>query len=80
MARLVGSDAEQAVVAALARSLVEGLDEVRAVGLLVGGENRRTLAGHVDLTRVYDGSEWPLAFDEPGTAPPGATPPGASPS
>ena len=79
--RLEGSDTEQAVVAALARSLVEGLDEVRAVGVLVGGETRRTLAGHVDLTRVYDGSEWPRAFgDGLSSEMPEAAPAGASPS
>jgi hypothetical protein len=61
--RVGGSDEEQALVAVLARSLVEGLDEVRRVGLLVDGEPRRTLAGHVDLERTFDGSEWPLAAD-----------------
>jgi hypothetical protein len=61
--RVGGSDEEQALMAVLARSLVEGLDEVRRVGLLVDGEPRRTLAGHLDLERTFDGSEWPLAAD-----------------
>lgn len=64
VSRVQGSDAEQALVAALARSLVEDLDEVRAVGILVGGEPRRTLAGHVDLGRTYRGTEWPVVGEE----------------
>ena len=61
--RVGGSDEEQALVAVLPRSLVEGLEEVRRVGVLVDGEPRRTLAGHLDLERTFDGSEWPLAAD-----------------
>jgi hypothetical protein len=61
-----GSDEEQSLVAVLARSLVEGLDEVRRVGLLVDGEPRRTLAGHVDLERTFRGTEWPLAGETGG--------------
>jgi len=61
VARIAGSDTEQSLVACLARSLVEGLDEVRRVGFVVDGEPRRTLAGHVDLGRTYTGREWPLA-------------------
>ncbi len=67
VASLRGSDEEQALVACLARSLVEGVDEVRAIGLLVGGEDRRTLAGHVDLGRTYRGDEWPLVGEENGS-------------
>jgi hypothetical protein len=61
-----GSDEEQSLVAVLARSLVEGLDEVRRVGLLVDGEPRRTLAGHLDLERTFRGTEWPLAGETSG--------------
>ncbi|GAB4223418.1 MAG: hypothetical protein Kow0062_23560 [Acidobacteriota bacterium] len=60
---IAGSDTEQALVACLARSLVEGLDEVRRVGIVVDGEPRRTLAGHVDLSRTFTGREWPLASE-----------------
>ncbi len=63
VAKIEGSDEEQSVVAAVARSLVEGIDEVHRVGLLVGGEPRRTLAGHVDLSRTYSGREWPSTRD-----------------
>lgn len=58
-----GSDEEQALVACLARSLVEALDEVDRVGVLIDGEPRRTLAGHVDLTRTFTGAEWPTSGD-----------------
>ncbi|MCU0231899.1 MAG: GerMN domain-containing protein [Acidobacteria bacterium] len=54
-----GSDEELALVAALARSLNENLDEVVRVGFLVSGEPAETLAGHVDATRTYTGYEWP---------------------
>ena len=60
LAAIRGSDEEQALVACLARSLVEALDEVSRVGILVDGEPRRSLSGHVDLERTYTGSEWPL--------------------
>ncbi len=60
LAAIRGSDEEQALVACLARSLVEALDEVVRVGILVDGEPRRSLAGHVDLERTYTGTEWPL--------------------
>ena len=63
-----GSDEEQSLVAVLARSLVEGLEEVRRVGVLVDGEPRRTLAGHVDLERTFSGSEWPLAGESGGSS------------
>jgi len=47
---------------------IEGLDEVRRVGIVVDGEPRRTLAGHVDLSRTFTGREWPLASElEPET-------------
>ncbi len=58
-----GSDEEQALVACLARSLVEALDEVDRVGVLIDGEPRRTLAGHVDLSRTFTGAEWPTRGD-----------------
>jgi hypothetical protein len=70
-----GSDEEQALVAVLARSLVEGLEEVRRVGLLVDGEPRRTLAGHVDLERTFLGNEWPLAGERAGRSRRGDFPP-----
>jgi hypothetical protein len=62
--RVRGSDEEQALVACIARSLVEALDEVTRVGFLVDGEPRRTLAGHLDLSRTFTGAEWPLADEE----------------
>jgi hypothetical protein len=58
-----GSDQEQALVASLARSLVEALDEVSRIGVLVDGEPRRTLIGHVDLSRTFTGLEWPSASE-----------------
>lgn len=64
VARLQGSDEEQSVVAALSRSLVLGIDEIHRVGVLVGGEPRRTLAGHLDLSRVFSGREWPATDDK----------------
>lgn len=63
LAAIRGSDDEQAVVGCLARTLVDALDEVERVGVLVDGEPRRTLAGHVDLTRTFTGREWPLIED-----------------
>jgi hypothetical protein len=54
-----GSDEEMALVAALARSLNENLEEVDRVGFLVSGEPAETLAGHVDASRTYTGYEWP---------------------
>lgn len=54
-----GSDEEQALVAALSRSLTDNLDEVGRVGFLVSGRPAETLAGHVDATRTYTGYEWP---------------------
>ena len=62
---LAGSDEEQALVAALARSLTEALAEVRRVGVLVDGRPRKSLAGHVDLTRTYTGQEWPVIGGPP---------------
>lgn len=61
LGNLYGADEEQALIGALARSLVGAISEVRSVGLLVDGRGRSTLAGHVDLTRVYSGQEWPIA-------------------
>ncbi len=54
-----GSDEEMALIAALARSLNENLEEVERVGFLVSGDPVETLAGHVDATRTYTGYEWP---------------------
>jgi hypothetical protein len=54
-----GSDEEMALVAALARSLNENLEEVDRVGFLISGEPAETLVGHVDATRTYTGYEWP---------------------
>lgn len=53
-----GSDEEQALVAALARSLVDNLHEIDRVGFLVSGRPAETLAGHMDVTRTYTGYEW----------------------
>jgi len=62
----MGSDEETALLACLARTLVRGIPGVQRVGFLVGGETRRTLAGHVDLARTWSGDEWPvLAEDVP---------------
>jgi hypothetical protein len=77
-----GSDEEMALVAALARSLNENLEEVARVGFLVSGEPVETLAGHVDATRTYSGYEWPgppppaslLPPVPPAAPPPQATP------
>jgi hypothetical protein len=82
-----GSDEEMALVAALARSLNENLEEVARVGFLVSGEPAETLAGHVDATRTYTGYEWPgppppasLLPPVPADAPaPAAPPPQATP-
>jgi len=68
-----GSDEEMALVAALARSLNENLEEVARVGFLVSGEPAETLAGHVDVTRTYTGYEWP-GPPVPAPPPPQATP------
>jgi len=56
---LSGQDVEETVVACLVKTLVDNLAEVRRVGFLIDGEPRRTLSGHVDLSRTFDGSEWP---------------------
>ncbi|MDH3284397.1 MAG: GerMN domain-containing protein [Acidobacteriota bacterium] len=57
--KLVGADMEEALVACLTRTLVDNLNEVQRVGILVDGEPRRTLAGHVDISRTFTGREWP---------------------
>jgi len=88
-----GSDEEMALVAALARSLNENLEEVDRVGFLISGEPAETLVGHVDATRTYTGYEWPgppppasllppvPASHQPAApaAPPPAPPPQATP-
>ena len=61
----MGSDEETALLACLARTLVRGIPLVRRVGFLVEGETRRTLAGHVDLSRTWTGNEWPAAGEGP---------------
>lgn len=53
-----GSDGEAALVACLARTLVENIDEIERVGILVEGQPRRALSGHLDLTRTFTGREW----------------------
>jgi len=60
----MGSDEEQALLACLARTLVRGIPGVRRVGFLVEGETRRTLAGHVDLSRTWTGEEWPAIGED----------------
>jgi hypothetical protein len=61
-----GSDQEEALVATLARSVVDALPEIKRVGFLVDGKPRETLAGHVDVMRRYSGREWPLEHDKEG--------------
>ncbi len=61
----MGSDEEQALLACLARTLVRGIPLVERVGFLVEGETRRTLAGHVDLSRTWTGNEWQVAGEGP---------------
>ncbi len=68
--KIVGSDEEQSLIAALALSLVTEFDEVARVGVLVDGAPRRTLAGHLDLRRTYTGREWEVVEVD--------TPPGVS--
>jgi len=70
-----GSDEELALVAALARSLNENLEEVARVGFLVSGEPAETLAGHVDVTRTYTGYEWPGPPPSASLLPPAELPP-----
>lgn len=68
LAAVHGADEEESLVATISRSLVDTLQEVRHVGFLIDGEPRDTLAGHVDLTRRFDGHEWPLDSDPAGAA------------
>lgn len=70
-----GSEDEQLVMAVLARSLVEDLDEVDRVGLLIDGRPAASLRGHIDLSRTYTGREWPVAGSGEGDA--GEAPPPA---
>lgn len=53
-----GSQEEWAAVEALALSLTLNFPEIRRVGLLLDGEQAESLAGHVDLRRLYTGREW----------------------
>lgn len=48
-----GSDAEIATLFAIVNSLTYNFPEIRAVRILIEGEERETLAGHLDLTRRY---------------------------
>ncbi len=58
----LGSDHEEALVGALARSLTQAFpDEIRRVGVLVDGMPARSLAGHLDTTRTYTGREFPVS-------------------
>jgi hypothetical protein len=57
---LAGADVEESTVACLSRTLVENLAEVERVGFLVDGRTRRSLAGHVDISRTFTGAEWPV--------------------
>lgn len=57
---LAGADVEESTVACLARTLAENLAEVERVGFLVDGRTRRSLAGHVDISRTFTGAEWPV--------------------
>lgn len=56
-----GADEEESLVAAVSRSLVDDLQEVKRVAFLVDSEPRDTLAGHVDLARKFSGREWEVA-------------------
>jgi hypothetical protein len=83
LAGVAGTDEEQALIGALARSLTGALAEVRRVGVLVDGHPRTTLAGHVDLQRTYTGREWPALDDETQPAepaPPDGAPPDGAPA
>jgi hypothetical protein len=53
-----GSREEWAAVEAVALSLTLNFPEIRRVGLLLDGEQVESLAGHVDLRRLYTGREW----------------------
>jgi hypothetical protein len=48
-----GSDAELATLFAVVNSLTYNFREIRSVQLLIDGEERDTLAGHLDLRRRY---------------------------
>lgn len=48
-----GSDEEIATVFAVVNSLTFNFPEIRTVQILIEGEERETLAGHLDLTRRY---------------------------
>lgn len=48
-----GSEAEIAALFAVVNSLTYNFDGIRSVRILIDGEERETLAGHLDLTRRY---------------------------
>ncbi len=45
---------EELTVASLVQTLATGIPGINRVKILVGGRERETLAGHVDLSGVYD--------------------------
>lgn len=47
---------EELTVASLVQTLAAGIPGINRVKILVGGRERETLAGHVDLSGVYDTS------------------------
>jgi hypothetical protein len=53
-----GSREEWAAIEAVALSLTLNFPEILRVGLLLDGEQVESLAGHVDLQRLYTGREW----------------------
>jgi hypothetical protein len=56
--RLRGGAAEECLVlAALARTILENIGSVAKIRILINGEERRTLAGHVDLARSWNRAE-----------------------
>jgi hypothetical protein len=48
---------EELTVASLVQTLATGIPGINRVKILVGGRERETLAGHADLSCVYDVSE-----------------------
>jgi Sporulation and spore germination len=49
-----GIMAEELTVASLVQTLATGIPGINRVKILVGGRERETLAGHADLSSVYD--------------------------
>jgi hypothetical protein len=48
-----GSESEAATLYAVVNSLTYNFPEIRSVQILIDGEERETLAGHIDLARRY---------------------------